>query len=270
MPASTTASEFLRDALLRAHGVLEPLAAQVAQSADVESVHEFRVNARRTRAMLALFKPLLPRPARALSRRLRALARKLADLRDIDVTLERIAEWTPELPGTNPGAVTTRLAAKRRALEPRVKRAIASADARDVLTALSKPPKLKRDGAFTALLHVLLRRILARFRRAGKRAARKPVAGKWHKLRLRGKELRYVLELVGPRKSDKAVLNALRELHECLGEFFDARLVAAALEARAPGHAMLGLARNKAAARLRAAGKLLAKLNKALAKLEMK
>ena len=245
----------LRDALARAHAVLQALAAQVAARPEVEAVHEFRVCARRVRAALSLFKPALQRPARRIAKRLRALARKMAEMRDIDVTLERLAQWGAVEP------VARALSRRRLALEPRVRRAVQSNSARATLAALQAPLKLKDKPPAGALL----RRIEARFGRARKRALRKPSHQNLHKLRLRGKELRYVLELLGAREP---VQKALRALQECLGEYFDAHLVIAAVKIRAPAHTVLRLPARKAGSRIASLPGLLARVDKALAKLE--
>lgn len=243
----------LRDALAHAHAALQSLAARVAQDASVEAVHEFRVGARRARAALSLFKPALPGAARGVAKRLRALARTMAELRDIDVTLERLAQWGPA-----EGAQQA-LQARRAKLAPRAQRVVHSQSARRTLATLASAPALKK----TARMAALLRRIEARFGRARKRATRKATHENLHKLRLRGKELRYVLELLDARKPAR---KALRALQECLGEFFDAHLVQAALEKHAPGHAMIKLCARKQEARRKRAAGLLARLDKDMKK----
>ena len=249
----TEPSVLLRDALARAHTALQALAAQVAQDAGVEAVHEFRVNARRARAALSLFKPALPGAVKGVAKRLRALARTMAELRDIDVTLERLAQW-------GLAEVAQRALQGRRAqLAPRAQRVVQSQTARRTLAKLASAPVLNKAAPMAALL----RRIEARFRRARKRAARKPTRENLHKLRLRGKELRYVLELLDARKPAQ---KALRALQECLGEYFDAHLVQAALEKHAPGHATIKLCTRKAALRRKQAAGLLTRLDKALKK----
>jgi CHAD domain-containing protein len=277
-PEAATAHEFLRDALSRAQATLNEHAAAVAASAGADPVHDFRVNARRTRAALQLCRPLLPKTSRTLGRRLRDVARKLAPARDLDVTLERLAAWRVKIPAElAPGLepVIARVAQKRGAMAARIRAAVQSAAARKVIADLAREPALKRDGTLARLAPALLRRILGRFRKARKRAVAHDTIEHVHKLRLRAKELRYVLELLEPVQGRryKGALQALRAMHECLGECFDALLVAESLRAHPTSEAaraMLLFTLRKAGARIARLPGLLARVDKALAKVEKK
>ncbi len=58
---------------------------------DIEGVHDMRVASRRLRASLELFRDVFPRRRyRAMRDEIKALARALGDVRDLDVMLERL------------------------------------------------------------------------------------------------------------------------------------------------------------------------------------
>ncbi len=209
-----------------------------AARGDVEGVHQLRVAARRLRAAIALFKPLLsPEPAGRFNAALRGAGRVFGAARDWDVFVTQTvpaaiaaADAASSLRGLADAAapasraahaeVADELAAPRFALLLLGLSAWAEEGARD--PAGLGTPALIRPIEETA--PALLRRLL---RRAAKQAKgiRHAGAPELHGLRKRLKTLRYGMEFVETlyrRKSVTAMLRPCKVLQELLGEVNDA------------------------------------------------
>ncbi|QEL16798.1 CHAD domain-containing protein [Limnoglobus roseus] len=213
-----------------------PLAAD-RTGEDVEHVHQLRVWARRAAAALRLFKGELPRRRRAwLLKQLRTVRRAADQARDCDVLLGR-----PHAPGDE---WVTNLRAERAAAQ----RAIVKVHKR-----------LSRGGRLSRRVDQLLSRVKAR--RRGKRARRDSRFGPWayarlrsegeryfaaiptrpgddaalHPLRVRGKRLRYEMEVLAgafPESFRTALYPTLERLQDRLGEINDRATAAARLRAK--------------------------------------
>jgi CHAD domain-containing protein len=179
-----------------------PLAAQKAEE-DVEHVHQLRVWTRRAAAALKLYAGLLPRRRTArMKEQLKRLRRAANDARDCDVLARRLAEdhSHPEA-----GRWLDKVRAQR-------------AQAQKPIVAIYE--RLKRDDRFDRRVTKLLRRVRPRSKHGHR--AEDPRFGDWaraslrplveaffaavpsdgtdmaalHAFRIRGKELRYALELL--------------------------------------------------------------------------
>ncbi len=216
-----------------------------ALAGDAEAVHRMRTTLRRTRAVLRLFRPLLPASAAAQDRALRRIGRALSAARDWDVFLD---ETLPRAAAD--GLPAAALAALRRAGETRQRAAYAGLRRRLGGPAVSEatasllawaaavlepaPPALARP--LTALDPQLVGRLVRQVRRRGRNLdGASPAA--LHALRKSVRRLRDATDsliLLGDRRQKAGSLRACRKLADRLGRLNDAT-VAAALAARLAG-----------------------------------
>jgi CHAD domain-containing protein/uncharacterized protein Yka (UPF0111/DUF47 family) len=179
-----------------------PLAAEKAEE-DVEHIHQLRVWTRRTAAALKLYAGLLPRRRTArMKKQLKRLRRAANDARDLDVLARRLAEDR-----THPEA-------ERWLDKVREQRAEAQKPI------VANYERLKRDDRFDRRVTKLLRRVRPRAKHGHQpedlrfgdwaRASLRPLVESFfaaapadgtdvaalHAFRIRGKELRYAMELL--------------------------------------------------------------------------
>jgi CHAD domain-containing protein len=179
-----------------------PLAAEQAEE-DVEYVHLLRVWTRRAAAALKLYAGLLPRRRAAwIKKQLKRLRRAANDARDCDVLARRLAQdrTHPEA-----GSLTTKVRAQR-------------AEAQKLIIAINE--RLQRDARFDRRVTKLLCRVRPRGKHRQRpedqhfgewaRASLRPLVESFfaavpadgtdmvalHAFRIRGKELRYSMELL--------------------------------------------------------------------------
>lgn len=204
-----------------------PLAAEKADE-DVEHVHDLRVWTRRAGAALRLYEELLPRRRAAWMRKPRKRTRGSAnDARDLDVLIGRLEKKDGE----------------EHWLED------ARSDRKEVQDAVvAVHRRLHRDHRFSTRIDKLLRRLRSRTDEG--RGATTSRFGDWareriqpfvgaffaavpddpkdgralHRFRIRGKELRYALELLeggGPPRVRSELYPAIEELQDRLGTLND-------------------------------------------------
>lgn len=208
-----------------------PLAAEKAEE-DVEHVHQLRVWNRRAAAALKLYANLLPRRRTAwMKKQLKRLRRAANDARDLDVLAKRLAA-----DHSHPEAATwlARVRGKR-------------AEAQYQIVATYR--RLMRDDRFDRRVAKLLRRVHPRGLNG--RPAEDPRFGDWargrlgplvdeffaaipadatavaalHGFRIRGKELRYALELLAaafPPVLREQLYPVVETLQDRLGDINDA------------------------------------------------
>lgn len=171
---------------------------------DPEDLHQMRVATRRLRAALALFGGVLPTPAAKLADELGWLAAALGAVRDVDVQLQDLDTWCEVLPGDHAHALDRLrhlLAVHRREVRALLLQAL---DApryerlEDGLRSLVDHPAARRGaGAAVPALAALPGLVEQRHRsavRAAKRAMASGTLADAHRLRIRGKRLRYAVE----------------------------------------------------------------------------
>jgi CHAD domain-containing protein len=218
-----------------------PLAAERADE-DVEYVHQLRVWSRRAAAALKLYADLLPRRRLAwVQSQLKRLRQAAGDARDCDVLAARLSR---EHPGSGRDAWLA---------EVRAERASAQQPIEDMYR------RLRHEGRFDRRVRALLRRL-----RPGGRKKAAPVPprfGDWahatlaplvekffraapshaadtaslHRFRIRGKQLRYAMELVAgafPPDLREALYPVVEALQEKLGEINDLATARARLRRR--------------------------------------
>lgn len=203
---------------------------------DTEFLHDYRVQLRKIRSVLSLFKGVYDETLTAeLKAAFSALAQPTGRLRDLDVHLLERNEYHALLPESlHPGldALFDVFARQRAAEQKRLARHLRGGDyQRDIGAAVSrfsKPRAIKRGlNAGLAAHDYACERIWLHYRRVRKAAAAigpdTPDA-EVHELRIRCKKLRYLMEFfapVFPRPSLNAVLKPLKRLQEHLGLFND-------------------------------------------------
>lgn len=216
---------------------------------EVEAVHQMRIAIARLRAAVAFFASATFDAAwPQLKQELAWLHALLGDVRDADVTAalahrRRYREWAARAGVQDAG--------ERETLHRRVAAGLRSARFRRLMAALSqwveRGPWMTRQGG-VALLEPYRRRRLARWHARLVRKGR-DLAGmgarRRHRLRLRAKRYRYVLEALGdicPAK-ERATLQRLhrpvKRLQQALGDLRDLqrlRHVGAASSGRPPGY----------------------------------
>jgi CHAD domain-containing protein len=207
-----------------------PLAAEQAEE-DPEYVHELRVWTRRASAALDLYAGLLPRRRRTwLKKQLKRLRRAAGKARDCDVLAQRLAERQP---GPETEAVLEKVRAQRRAaqrpivamherltrgdrFDRRVEKLLRCVRVRHQSSAAAPDPR------FGEWARASLRPLVRRFFKAAPSA--EAGVGALHQSRIRGKELRYAMELLAgafPPDLREKLYPVVEALQDQLGEIND-------------------------------------------------
>lgn len=205
-----------------------PLAARQIDD-DVEKVHQLRVATRRAIAALRLYEDWLPKKTeRWLTRRLKKIRRAAGAARDLDV----LAEWLRHELGDPASGLLARVARDRAAAQPKIaavaarcERSNAFRRKMDRLLARIRPRgrvAKKQDVSFHNWAEMRLGQAAERFFAA--MPSQNSDLSALHQFRIRGKQLRYALELLAPafgpelRERHYAVV---QELQERLGRIND-------------------------------------------------
>lgn len=204
---------------------------------DPEELHDMRVATRRMRAALDLFSEVLPARATNVRAELGWVADALGRVRDLDVQLERIEQSaaSPTSPQTSSALkelaelLTHRRSEARAALlacldSARYDRLVASFAAMLRRGPLRRPAPANAPAVLAAPDLVRARhRAVAK---AAKAARRSGNLDDFHKLRIRGKRLRYAVEFVSELYGSHArrYVRAVVELQDVLGSMQDARV----------------------------------------------
>ena len=224
-----------REALLALFGVaagrLATLMPGVESDADIEALHQMRVELRRLRAALGVLEGYAAVPdAAELVNECRWLAGHGSGLRDMDVLIERL----PDYLGAAPDAADPLLRLLLRdigRLRSRERRAMLGAFrsrrghalvAR--LEALAGLPVHEGEWPGDTVLAAATRRALRKLCREGKALAPDAPAEAWHGLRKRAKRCRYLLELhagMEPPKAAQDLMLRVRRLQNALGDHQD-------------------------------------------------
>jgi triphosphatase len=240
MRPSSRAAEFAAAALRRlleewqAH---EP-AARLGENP--EALHALRVTVRRMDTVLSLFRTYLPAALTKSQPKLRRLLDTLGTVRDFDIRLEAVNTYCSELPEGDRSALDSllrHLEAERGQARATMLRALDAKSTRHWLEGLSaqlaRPlpvgASASRYGA--AALRVvpdLIRRHYRKLRKCARQLTPESSLSQFHKVRVRTKKLRYMLEMVAPTYGEPAdtMLAALLKLQSRLGTQHDADVVA--------------------------------------------
>jgi triphosphatase len=203
---------------------------------DPEEIHDMRVSIRRMRAAIRLFGDALPVRAQSLRRELKWVAGVLGEVRDLDVQLQQVSDWAGEFPEQDRGAlgpvvdiVRTRHADARRDL-------IRALDSRryqrlvDGMTGMLQRGPLRRSppSRTPALLAGpdVVRSMRRKMRRRGDAITDGSPPEDLHRLRIRGKRVRYAVEFLEPAYGEPArrLAQRLSEMQDVLGLHQDAQV----------------------------------------------
>jgi triphosphatase len=213
---------------------------------DPEDLHQMRVATRRMRAALSLFSEWLPVRAERVREELGWLAAVLGDVRDLDIQLERLDEWTEHLSGDHQQALDELrdlLESHHRAARVRLLEALDSRRYERLVAALTSmlvSGPSKRIGT-PRLALVAMPELIAQRQRATAKAARRAhrtgVVADFHATRIRCKRLRYAIEFTGDLYpgSVKRYSKEIAGLQDALGLVQDAEAAADQLQALALG-----------------------------------
>jgi CHAD domain-containing protein len=209
----------------------------VLRGEDPEHLHDFRVAIRRTRTLLSELPGALPeRPTDRFRQEFKWLGRGTGPIRDLDVWIEKMSGYEARLPERTRADLRvfeSRLRLRRDRERVRLVRALRSARYTNTLQDwdefLWRPATggTSRDIADRPISEVASARISKAYRKAVKQgrkvepASPSPVI---HKLRIRCKELRYLLEFFGGLYAPEAiatVIAELKELQDHLGDYND-------------------------------------------------
>jgi triphosphatase len=201
---------------------------------DIEELHDMRVATRRLRAALSLFSDALPPSSSTLREELGWIGAALGAVRDLDVQLEQLDGWLAALPEADQrpiGALRALLETERAAARTEMLEVLDSQRyqtfisrfgrmLRAVRTPRSGPAAVPARAAAPDLIQARYRR----FRKAGARIDEDSDPREYHRLRIRGKRLRYALEFLGDLYpgSSRPVIKRLVELQDLLGLHQDA------------------------------------------------
>jgi CHAD domain-containing protein len=196
---------------------------------DVESIHQLRVSSRRLRAAIELFSSVLYSSALKLYRRdIPWIAHRAGEVRNCDVMeaifKERARKLEPALKVALEPIVMA-IGAERAAAHKQLIQDLSSKRYQSLVTRLSSPPikaaraTAKFGVATTDLLEPTLRRVVKK----GAKLADDAPTTDFHKLRVRVKRLRYVLEMMPATtgKRHRKALARLEELQGLLGDYND-------------------------------------------------
>ncbi len=201
---------------------------------DIEELHDMRVATRRLRAALALFSDALPASSTQLREELGWVGGALGAVRDLDVQLEQLDEWLAALPEADGQPLevlralleTERTAARTEMLDVLDSRRYQAfvqrfgRQLRSVRTRRSGPAALPARAAAPDLIESRFRR----FRKAARRIGPHSDSAEYHRLRIRGKRLRYALEFLADLypENSRPMIRRLVEVQDLLGLHQDA------------------------------------------------
>jgi CHAD domain-containing protein len=218
----------------------------VRRDLDCEFLHDYRVAVRRTRTALSQVRGVLPRTHVDRFRRdFSWLAAASGPTRDLDVLMQKMPECRLQLPAQQRGLlepIEAHLAAARRREHERLVSALGSeryalliADWHEFLADPDQlpeaPPSAGEPISTVAAREVgrVWRKVLLRGREIDDTSPRERL----HRLRIRGKKLRYLLEFfrsLAPAGEVTAAIRELKKLQDNLGDFNDCRVQQRMLE----------------------------------------
>lgn len=220
----------------------------VRQDLDLEFLHDLRVAVRRTRSLLGQMKDVLPRSFVHYRQEFAWLGHATGAVRDLDVQMLAFPSHAAALGASG----LNDLEPVREAM-----RAQRSRERCQLLEALAAPRyrRLKKDwrtllqaddaGAWTngeaqqpalALASAVIRHRYRKAFKAGAELTPDSPDSEWHRLRMQGKKLRYLLEFYAalyPRDDIRHLVKVLKGLQDNLGEYQDLCVLLEAL----PGYA---------------------------------
>jgi CHAD domain-containing protein len=208
---------------------------------DPESLHDMRVAARRSRALLRTGKPLFANDVTALEDELRWLGEKLGAVRDLDVLVQRLHGEADALDADD--RVTARamlrtLERRRTAARTSLLKALDGDRYFSLLDAFGLEIDVLEPSGAELTLAEIAKRQLKKLRTRVAATADDAPDDELHALRKRGKRVRYAYELAG----DNAVVKRAKAFQDVLGEHQDSVVAESTLRelaANAPDRAIV-------------------------------
>src|SRR5215475_9772429 len=202
---------------------------------DPENLHQHRVAARRTRAILRAGRSHLDADWRkSLTGPLEQLAAVTGPVRDLDVLLEHLDEHLQGLDEADREAgetLVSRLRGERAASRRTLVETLEGEQYRLLLARLCPPPRLA-EGVESLPLERIARKEFNRLVKTSRGLSKNPDEDGIHRLRIQLKRTRYVAELSAPKKKQsRRFLAAARALQDLLGEHQDATVAKQRLRA---------------------------------------
>ena len=216
---------------------------------DPEELHDLRVAGRRLDAILRQFQSFLPSELLRIRSTLRTVLRALGHVRDLDVALIELQDFSRKLPKADRVGVEP---LKEHLLSERGRRRAQMLSVLDsiwvrknlqeLMALLAAPVAAAEASAADLALHASSSLIRRRFRKLRKRADLLGVDSsteEYHEARGQVKKLRYALEAVAALYGKPAIemVRALRRWQESLGVLQDAAVAMQRLNALARAHA---------------------------------
>lgn len=224
-PVSKVARRALRGRLRRVWHYAKLAATRAGE--DIEHVHSLRVSVRRAEAALRTFNELLPpRKVRWLRERLKKLRRSAGEARDIDVLADRLEQFIDSQ--SERSRIVKQIRKSRKAVQKDLLRYYRRAKREEFperarrLTRVTRWREKTDEPTFAIHARSSLLPIVDEFFAAG--TAELDEIGALHGLRIRGKRLRYAMELLASAFDPslrKDVYPVLREVQERLGAIND-------------------------------------------------
>ncbi len=202
---------------------------------DTEFVHQYRVNIRKSRSLVGLFKKTLSSQRYLLLKSaLKILGSRTNDLRDLDVFLLNENDYREMLPENLQAGlpqVFSRIKRRRTIAQKKVAAALTSdgyqAEFDQLLHTLSSKPEFSSKYSRLPIRALVSKKVLTQYRRvcAAGEAIRPETSDETvHDLRIECKKLRYLLELFSElfaRKKIKQLVRLLKTLQDNLGRIND-------------------------------------------------
>lgn len=202
---------------------------------DTEFVHQYRINIRKSRSLISLFKKTLSAERyRTLKQDLKRLASRTNVLRDLDVFLLDEAAYREMLPENLQAGLTpifSRIKRRRTLAWKKSVAALQSADYRNevgrLFELLDAEPDCSSKLSQLPIRQLVGKKVLAQYRQicnAGGMIDAQTADEAVHELRIECKKLRYLLELFSElfaRKKIRRLLRHLKGLQGNLGRFND-------------------------------------------------
>lgn len=228
---------------------MDSAVARLADPGDEQALHDVRVALRRLRGWLHAFRSLL-QPITGRRRQLKSLTHATNMARDAEVGIEWLRQLQPGLePRARSGVAgfarnLNKLRDKhyRRVQRdlPHTWRKISVKLSRDMAMVSAADNELEFLEAFVSSLNLYI----DRFDRALVDACRLPKAASIHRLRIAGKDIRYLVEIILPwYPQAKPLLRDLRALHHDAGRIQDLQRLIELSEAVFPGKPAAGYRR---------------------------
>lgn len=231
LQAGAPAPESIRLVLLDLFARLQSVERGALRGEDPEALHDYRVAVRRTRSLLGTLESVLPQAwLHPFQKEFAALGARTNPLRDLDVQAVRLGRDRMEGPGPDHllESFAAFLAVERGRHQAAFMRVLRSRRYRIFKTQwqlqLSALPP-GTEGIPTGLVaEWAIQRAFERLLTAGADLGPEAPAFRLHRIRIRGKKLRYLLEAfrsLWPAPRTEALLRALKGIQDALGDVQD-------------------------------------------------